>query len=576
MSEGNDTKGLRFAALVRVSTERQEKEGESLRTQRASIQRDVERLGGKVVVWYGGQEHATPGWERAELSRLLADAGKGRFDAVMVAYADRWSRDNAQSKSGLDAFRRHQIRFFVGATEYDLFRPEHSLFLGLSAEIGEFQAAQQNKKSMENRIAKAHRGLPVSGQLPWGRTWTAAGGWAVDPEKQALIALVAERYLAGESLLSLAKKYGKGNKLTLGNLHKVLTARCGDTWEQRFRSRSLNIDETVITKVPRLLPEETIEAIRRKAADNLTHRPGAPCKYDYLLSHFVRCAHCGAAFHGQPDPKGRRLYYRHLYRGFMQRDCPDAAAMVRAEDLDAAVLQELFDCFGNPAAVQQAVEAATPDRGKVEDLRRRRRAVNEQLGKARAARERVVAAIADGTITNAHAKKQMADLEARAAALEEEAAEVNAELASLPTEEEVKAAAARVAGAFGAGDADDYDHLPYGDAVLAAKKNVLNHHPECMSAEDKRALVETVFTGKASGERFGVYVQRVPGRERGWRQEWRFRLFGRLTVNQWGRTGAAPREEFLGGPDQAKLLAEAGGGVGLFARRGVSIIPFYH
>jgi DNA invertase Pin-like site-specific DNA recombinase len=160
MSTTNATAGLRFAALIRVSTEKQEREGESLNTQRADCVRDVERLGGTITEWYGGQEHATPGWEKKELKRLIADAGKGRWGAVIVNNADRWSRDNTQSKEGLDAFRKHGLRFFVGSSEFDLFCPTHNLFLGMSAEIGQFVAANQFKKSVENRIARAKRACP--------------------------------------------------------------------------------------------------------------------------------------------------------------------------------------------------------------------------------------------------------------------------------------------------------------------------------------------------------------------------------------------------------------------------------
>src|SRR5262245_16018147 len=116
----NNGKSLRFAVLVRVSTEKQEKQGESLRTQRSQNERDVSRLNGRIAGWYGGQEHATAGWERKEVDRLIADASKGKFDAVIVAYADRWSRDNAKSKEGLEVFRTHGICFYVGSTEYDL------------------------------------------------------------------------------------------------------------------------------------------------------------------------------------------------------------------------------------------------------------------------------------------------------------------------------------------------------------------------------------------------------------------------------------------------------------------------
>src|SRR5262249_17190786 len=66
--------GLRFAGLIRVSGEKQEKKGESLATQRASNARDVVDLGGTIVEVYGGQEHATPGWEKKEVDRLIRDA----------------------------------------------------------------------------------------------------------------------------------------------------------------------------------------------------------------------------------------------------------------------------------------------------------------------------------------------------------------------------------------------------------------------------------------------------------------------------------------------------------------------
>ena len=78
-------KPLRFASLIRVSTERKEKQGESLVTQRKGNERDVERLGGIIAEVYGGAEHATPGWEKGEVDRLLADAARKKFDAVIVA-----------------------------------------------------------------------------------------------------------------------------------------------------------------------------------------------------------------------------------------------------------------------------------------------------------------------------------------------------------------------------------------------------------------------------------------------------------------------------------------------------------
>ena len=134
-------KKLRFAPLIRVSTEGQEKQGESLNTQEKQIKQYVDFLKGEIPksCWtYSGQEHATADFERQKLNRLLADSGKGTFDAIIVCDVSRWSRDNRKNKEGLEILRQNGIRFFVGTTEFDLFSPQATLFLGMSTEMNEF------------------------------------------------------------------------------------------------------------------------------------------------------------------------------------------------------------------------------------------------------------------------------------------------------------------------------------------------------------------------------------------------------------------------------------------------------
>jgi len=59
------TSKLRFAPLIRVSTERQAQKGESLWTQKTQILSYVKNLGGTIPehCWrYSGREHSTPGY----------------------------------------------------------------------------------------------------------------------------------------------------------------------------------------------------------------------------------------------------------------------------------------------------------------------------------------------------------------------------------------------------------------------------------------------------------------------------------------------------------------------------------
>src|SRR6185295_12588318 len=129
------TPTIRFAALIRVSTEKQAEQGESLRTQESQINGAVKSLGGVITRRYAGQEHATAGWEREQLEKLLADAQKKSkpFDAVIVADQSRWSRENVASEIGLQVLCDNNIRFFVLTQEHDLNNDDARMFLRMSA-----------------------------------------------------------------------------------------------------------------------------------------------------------------------------------------------------------------------------------------------------------------------------------------------------------------------------------------------------------------------------------------------------------------------------------------------------------
>jgi DNA invertase Pin-like site-specific DNA recombinase len=436
------TSGLRFAALIRVSTPEQEKEGESLTTQKTDLMRYVEELGGAIIEWYGGQEHATPSWEKIEIDRLIADAGRGVYNAVIVWNLLRWSRDNTKSKEGIDAFCKHNIRFFVGPTEKNLYSPSARLEFNVNAAVGEFTAAVGAETSIRNRINRAKRGWPTCGKLPFGRTFDkkiaaagdASAAWGIDPTKQALVQEVAERYLKGESMEALAAEFHKSHS----NLCLVLREQCGETWVQHFRAPEFNIDETIYTPVPRLLPESVIKAVRARLEARRTSRHGIT-KYDYLLNGFVFCAHCGYTLTGQPNHK-KTLYYRHSRSRAVKntggRRCPLRSGFpwVLAADLDREVFRDLFEMFGNPAAIERTVKATVPNCDK--EIKRHAR-LQTDLRDLRAGRDRILNLVARGAISEAEAEPQLLDIKDRERLLEAEITKIDALLAEVPPTEDL-------------------------------------------------------------------------------------------------------------------------------------------
>ena len=151
----SDKKKLRFAPLIRVSTEKTKLKGESLKLQLDDIESFVEEYGGVIPEdcrCYIGNEHATPEHERAILELLLNDSRKNKYDAVIVYDPSRWSRDNLKSKQGLKILRANGRRFFASGQEYDLFNPDHTHLLGMAVEQSEHQALTMQRKSIIGKI----------------------------------------------------------------------------------------------------------------------------------------------------------------------------------------------------------------------------------------------------------------------------------------------------------------------------------------------------------------------------------------------------------------------------------------
>lgn len=541
-TESSNSK-LSFAALIRVSTEQQEKTGESLRTQKTDIEKYVKELGGSIVKWYGGQEHATPGYEKKEIDQLLRDAQKmpKSFDAVIVTDADRWSRDNAKSSAGLEILRQNGIKFFTGMKEWDLYKPEDCLFLGMSAVMGQFYAGNQKRKSLINRIHRANRGLPTCGKLPYGRTFDEkTEQWGIDKEKQAKIETIANRYVSGnEKLSELAEEFNMNH----ANLHKILTKRCGGLWEIEVRSDDLKIHERVKMEIPPLLPDSIIAAILKKADANRTYLHGhGRVKYHYLLGRMVFCKHCGYTMFGQTNHNGLR-YYRHAHTK-RERECNIPKTWINADELEDIVMRYLFECFGNPKAVEKAIEKAIPNLEKIREYQKQLERIEGELNKVKLGRERILRLVANGSITERDATNQLNELKQKEMSLQNKQQQINDSLGNRPDPDKIKAVSKKVSAQFR-------------DCSLRVNtvRRAAAHKPyDEMTYDEKRALVEMIFSSKTpDGQRMGVYIE--------WSEKgWKFDIHGQLIDEQGltplsGSRKAAIFDEYSSGHKQREFQA---------------------
>jgi DNA invertase Pin-like site-specific DNA recombinase len=505
---------LSFAPLVRVSTEKQEKQGESLNTQRMQLEAAIERLGGEVYQWYAGQEHATPDQDRRILEQLLRDATARKFNAVIVTDISRWSRDNGKSKEYVRMLKDHGIKFFVGTREIDLYDPTQAFMLGMSVEVAEFFAGEQAYKSIINRIERAKKGYPSCGKLPYGRIFDRlAGIWKVDEEARAKIEEIARVYLQEDiQFAELGKRFG----MNPTNINKVLKRRCGDKWVLRFQNKNCGIDETVEIKIPRLLPEEVIHKIRAKSEARRTWDHVSQ-KYTYLFSRIIFDKGTGYALTGMPA-KGKRFYRPYRGKGYLYT--------IKADLIEKAVTEGLFEALSSNRAIMRAVF----DNRKIDKVREELKAKKSGCEKEVMALEKKAARIRKAIITLDEEdvgdfvlglKMEIKDIEDRRAALKFQLQGIENRLSSLPTEQEV------------------INHREWMHRQLmrriAESHFTSGHTLDELPFEDKRKLLKLIFGGRdEEGARYGVFVNCLGGKPK----RFKFEAYGRLgNLDGWIESG---------------------------------------
>jgi hypothetical protein len=315
----------------------------------------------------------------------------------------------------------------------------------------------------------------------------------------------------------LAKEYGHNHS----HLCKVLRERCGDKWTMEFRADDLAIHETITIDIPRLLPEKTIKAVRQRLEANRTYLHGKPT-YDYLLSGRVFCATCGYGFFGQNNKRNGhdRLYYRHAHLD-RDRPCPhDPKPWVPCDRLEPYVVSQLFDLMGNPAAIERAVKAATPD---CEKLLKRRDRLTEDLEKIVKARGRILSLIEKDAITDDDAESKLLGLKERGSQIQEKLESLAESLANVPDASTIRCYVEEIGGSIFVLD-DDGNTYAGGNDVQSRVT---------MTRDEERQLIDAAFSVPClDGSPAGVYITPLGGPRYGTKKfklELRGRLLPRVT-----------------------------------------------
>ncbi len=184
---------MRVALYARVSTA---DKGQDPRVQTLELQEYCQRRGWSVAGEYVDVGISGTKERRPELDRLMADAHRRRFDAVLCWKFDRFARSVSHLLRALEAFRSLGIDFISFSEQLDTSTPTGKMVftvLGAVAELERSLIVERVRAGMRNARAKGKR----IGRPP--RTFLSQGARRSIYEAHAT---------GGASLRQLAARFG--------------------------------------------------------------------------------------------------------------------------------------------------------------------------------------------------------------------------------------------------------------------------------------------------------------------------------------------------------------------------------
>ena len=299
-------KAEEVALYVRVSTEEQAINGDSLRTQREELTRYAINNGFHIYGIYEDDGFSATNLKRPALQRLLKDVEQNKINRILITKLDRLSRGVRNYYKVLDVLDEHEVFWQTIFEKYDSSTANGRLHINIMLSVAENESAQTSERIKSVFKTKVENKEVIAGKIPIGLK-KENKKLVIDEDKKQVI-LDAFRFYkettsAYQTFQKLDLKYPE-LQLNYMRTYRILTnklyigikeTRYGDV--ENF-CPSL-IDTTTFENTQRLLQKNA----RKKSANNSD---------GYLFQGMLKCAECGYTLGGKfysKNVESSRYYY---------------------------------------------------------------------------------------------------------------------------------------------------------------------------------------------------------------------------------------------------------------------------
>lgn len=271
----------RTALYVRVSSDRQAREGDSIPAQVDALNKYAKEHKFQIIGTFIDDGISGTKNDRDELQNLLRLVETDKVDLILFCKLDRWFRSirhYINTQAILDA--HHVDWLAIWEPVYDTTTPAGRLIVNQMMSIAQFEAENTGSRIRQIQAYKVANREVISGTCTPGYR-IEAKHYAVDPDKADAVRLAFDTFnRTGSYADTIRATYGTGLPTTSNGMKNMLR-------REIYIGRAHGLDDFA----PAIIDADTFQSVQKQI--KMQRRP-SKAKYDYLFSGLLKCAECGA------------------------------------------------------------------------------------------------------------------------------------------------------------------------------------------------------------------------------------------------------------------------------------------
>lgn len=293
---------IRTAVYMRVSSDKQAQEGDSIPAQRNALKKYIDDRDDLILAGeYLDDGISGTKADRDELSHLLDDVKGGRIDLIIFTKLDRWFRSVRHYTTTQALLDKYKVDWkAIWEPIYDTTTPQGRLIINQMMSIAQFEAENTGQRIRQVQKYKVSQGEVISGSTPPGYT-------------------IVEKHLIPDELAPTVAAAFQYYDLC-GSIRKTM-ARFDGLPRTQPAFKNMLMNEKYIGRMrdnsnfcPPIVSRELFDSVQRKLSINVKSSQ----KWTYIFSGLIKCGECGRSMGGN---RRKRVRKSHTYIEYQYR-CP--------------------------------------------------------------------------------------------------------------------------------------------------------------------------------------------------------------------------------------------------------------